>query len=283
MSSNTYGYMAPTAPGSQALTGIVILAIVFVTGFLGEMLFGAATDKTLRFRTLLDYTASSEETNVVIRQNPKYADAIPIGLSVNERTGIEFAYSFFLYVLPSTFSSQETSLKHVFHKGYPIPWPLMGPGVFLMGHTNTMRVFMNTTKNPYTYTDITNIPVQKWFHVVLNCFKGGLDVYINGTLATRIPFTDGVPYQNYQDLIFFSQTNHQFRSANISSIPDGEDMIIQGSFNGFLSSMKYARYALSMVEITKLMGEGPSSKRKTAAQNLPPYLADSWWTEQRAA
>jgi len=282
MSSNNYGYMGATTPGSQAFTGVVILAIVFVTGFLGELLFGAATDKTLRFRTLLDYTASSEETNVVIRQNPKYSDAIPIGLSVNERTGIEFAYSFFLYVLPSTFSNQEASLKHVFHKGYPIPWPLMGPGVFMLGNTNTMRVFMNTHKNPYTYTDITNIPVQKWFHVVLNCFKGGLDVYINGTLANRIPFNDTVPYQNYQDLIFFSQTNHQFRASSIAALP-GEDMVIQGSFSGFLSSMKYARYALSVVEIQKLMNEGPSSKRKTASQSLPPYLADSWWTQQRGA
>jgi len=280
---SSYTDLSSMNPGAQGFTSVVILAIVFVTGFLGEMLFGAATDKTLRFRTLLDYTASSEETNVVIRQNPKYADAIPIGLSVNERTGIEFAYSFFLYVLPSTFSSQDAVLKHVFHKGYPIPWPLMGPGVFLMGHTNTMRVFMNTSKNPYTYTDITNIPVQKWFHVVLNCFKGGLDIYINGTLANRISFRDTVPYQNYQDLIFFSQTNHSFSATNIACMPDGEVANIQGSFSGFLSSMKYARYALSMVEITKLMGEGPSTKRKSSSQSLPPYLADSWWTEQRAA
>lgn len=283
MSSNAYTGLPSTSPGSQAFTGIVILSIVFITGFLGEMLLGAATDKSLRFRTLLDYTASSEETNVIIRQNPKFSDAIPLGLSVNERTGIEFAYSFFLYVLPSTFSDQDAVLKHVFHKGYPIPWPLFGPGVFIHGHTNTMRVFMNTHKNPYTYTDITNIPVQKWFHVVLNCYKGGLDVYINGTLANRISFRDAVPYQNYQDLIFFSQTNHSFTSTSIACLPDGEAMKIQGAFSGFLSSMKYARYALSMVEITKLMGEGPSSRRKSTAQTLPPYLADSWWTEQRTA
>ena len=149
------------------------------------------------------------------------------------------------------------------------------------GHTNSMRVVMNTSKNPYTYVDVKNIPVGKWFHVVLNCFKGGLDVYVNGNLASRIPFVNAVPYQNYQDVLFFSQPNFRFLGAQIAALGE-ENIEIQGAFDGMLSSMKYARYALSMNEITKLMNEGPSSKRKSAAIATPPYLADTWWAQQRA-
>ncbi len=266
----------------EVTTALIIIGVVFITGFLAEGFLKMSTDKARRFKTLLDYTASSEESGITIRQDPKYSDAIPLGLSVNERTGIEFSFSFYLFVLPSNFTGDQV-MKHVFHKGYSIPWPLMGPGVFIMGNTNTMRVVMNTHKNPYTYTDIQNIPVQKWFHVVLNCFKGGLDIYINGTLANRIPFKDNVPYQNYQDLIFFSQTNHTLRKENVAALDDSTGNIeIRGAFNGYISNMKYARYALSMVEIGTLMSEGPSAKRKSSEMSVPPYMADSWWTGARA-
>lgn len=278
---NTPVYGA-ASPAAQVTTGLIIIGVVFVTGFMAEGLLSISMDKSRRFKTLLDYTASSEESGITIRQDPKYSDAIPLGLSVNERTGIEFSYSFYMFILPSTFTGDQV-MKHVFHKGYGIPWPLMGPGVFVMGNTNTLRVVMNTHKNPYTHTDIQNIPVQKWFHVVLNCFKGGLDIYINGTLANRIPFKDDVPYQNYQDLIFFSQTNHTLRKENVAVLEaDGSPIEVRGAFNGYISNMKYARYALSMVEIGTLMSEGPSPKRKTPEMAVPPYFADSWWTGARA-
>lgn len=276
-SINTGGRVA------EATTGLIIVAVVFVTGFLAEGLMSISMDKTRRFNTLFDYTASSKDSSITIRQDPKYSDAIPLGLSVNERTGVEFAYSFYMFVQPSTFSGDQV-LKHVFHKGYSIPWPLMGPGVFVFGSSNTMRVVMNTHKNPYTFTDIQNIPVQKWFHVVLNCFKGGLDIYINGTLANRIPFKDNIPYQNYQDIIFFSQTNHTFRKENVAALDESTSPIeIRGAFDGYLSNMKYARYALSMVEIGSLMSEGPSSKRKSSEMSVPPYMADTWWTGARGS
>ncbi len=267
---------------AEVTTGLIIVAVVFLTGFLAEGLLKASSDRTSRFKPLVAYTASSEESGITIRQDPKFSDAIPLGTSVNERTGIEFAYSFWLFVSSSTFTGDQV-LKHVFHKGYPVPWPLMAPGVFIKGNSNTMRVVMNTSTNPYTYVDVQNIPVQKWFHVVLNCFKGGLDVYVNGTLATRIPFKDTIPYQNFQDLIFFSQANYTFRAANVAVLSDiGEDIEVRGKFNGFISNVKYARYALSMSEIQTQVSEGPSSKRKSSEMAIPPYLADSWWAQARA-
>ena len=279
-SSNLYSTTTPSKSG-EAISGLIGLAVVFVTGFLAESVIRSSTDKTARFKMIFDHTASSEDTNVVIRQNPANKDAFTLGLSVNEITGPEFAYSFFLFVSPTTFTGDDV-LKHVLHKGYTIPWPLMGPAVFIRGNTNVMRVIMNTYTNPYTYTDIQNIPVQKWFHVVLNCFKGGLDIYINGTLANRIPFTETAPYQNFQDIHFFSQPNFTFRDSAIAALPSGKSVTIQGSFNGFLSSFAYARYALSMSEITGLMNKGPSSKMKNSQKPLPPYLADTWWANQQS-
>jgi len=266
-----------SSPSGEIVTALLTVSILFMVLFTVELIYRTTMDARNRFQTLMDYTAAAEDMPLVIHQDSsKYTDAKTIGLSMNERTGIEFSYSFYLYINPATFSGNKT-FKHVFHKGYATPWPLMAPGVFLHSDTNTMRVVMNTYKNPYTYADVKNIPVQKWFHVVLNSYKGGLDIFVNGNLANRISFTDTVPYQNFQDIVIFSNANiNTLRGSSIPAL-NGEDFQFEGAFKGYLSNLTYARYALSVNEIQRLLNAGPSSKLKQKQMDKPPYLADDWW------
>ena len=266
-----------SSSSGEMITAILTVSIIFMVLFTVELLYKTTMDARTRFQTLMDFTAAAEDMSLIIHQDSsKYTDAKPIGLSMNERTGIEFAYSFYLYVNPATFTG-EKSFKHVFHKGYALPWPLMAPGVFLHSDTNTMRVVMNTYKNPYTFADVKNIPVQKWFHVVLNSYKGGLDIFVNGNLANRITFDNTIPYQNFQDVIIFS--NASVNSLRGSSIPalNSEDFQLAGAFKGYLSNLTYARYALSVNEIQRLLVAGASSKLKQKQMDKPPYMADDWW------
>lgn len=270
------------SPSGQLVNGLAIVIIIFIVPFVLEIIYKSVYDSQNRFKTLLDYTASSEDMSITIHQNAnKYPNAKPIGLSVNERSGIEFAYSFYVFVFPSTFDGN-ADFKHVFHKGYGFPWPLMGPGVFFKGNENTMRVVMNTYKNPYTFADIKNMPVQKWVHVVLNCINGGLDIFINGSLASRISFKNTLPYQNFQDIILFSNVNStSLGQASTPSVLGYETFPIAGAFKGQLSNLKYARYALSVNEIQTLMNQGPSAKKVEKVMERPPYLADDWWAGQQ--
>ena len=272
-------YGPPTGVGTsgEIVTALLSVGILFMVLFTVELLYVTTTDARNRFQTLLDYTASAEDMSIVIHQDAsKYSDAKTIGLSMNERTGVEFAYSFYMFINPGTFSGSNT-FKHVFHKGYATPWPLMSPGVFVHSDTNTLRVMMNTYKNPYTYADVKNIPVQKWFHVVLNSYKGGLDIFITGNLANRISFTDTIPYQNFQDVVIFSNANsNTLRGSSIPAL-NGDDFQIEGAFKGYLSNLTYARYALSMFEIQRLLNAGPSSKLKQKQLDRPPYMGDDWW------
>lgn len=270
------------APGKQITTGFAFIIGLFIVIFTVEAIFKTARDAGSRFMTLVDYTANADDMPITIYQDPtKYKDAKTIGLSVNERTGIEFGYSLYLFVLPTTFTNTE-KFKHVFHKGYAAPWPLMGPGVFIRGNENTMRVVMNTYKTPYTYVDIRNIPIQKWFHVVINCYKGGLDVFINGNLANRVKFEGTLPYQNFQDIYLFSNARPSYRGGTAGALAalGGENFELDGSFKGYISNMKYARYALSINEIQSLLTAGPSAKMKERTMETPPYLADDWWSNQ---
>lgn len=284
MQYNPVSGLTQASGGIEIFTSLLIVFIVTMTAFLAEYMLKLRSEKTTRVKSLLDYTASSEETLQPIRQDiTKYKEAIPIGLSVNERSGIEFAYSFYLMVGSGTFTG-EKKLKHVFHKGYPSLWPLMSPGVFIWGHTNTMRIVMSTIKNPFTHVDIQNIPIDKWFHVVLNCYKGGLDVYVNGNMANRITFKHDVPYQNFQDIQFFSFKNMSLSKTNIPVLSDHPDATLdfQGHFTGMLSSLEYTRYAMSIYQIQALMAKGPSKKRKVDTEQLPPYMADNWWSNQQS-
>ena len=275
-----YNRDASTPPASQFISSAVLLIVVVTVLFISEFFYKISNTKQLRFITVLDETIDSESSREPIHQNPNIEGAVPLGISVNERTGIEFAYSFYLYVNPTTFTGEE-KLKHVFHKGYISPWPLLGPGVFILANTNTMRVVMNTQMNPYLHADITNIPVQKWFHVVLNCYKAGLDIYVNGNLANRLSLKNNLPYQNFQNINFFSKSTRVLPVTAVASLnSQPHDIEYAGAISGKLGGMKYARYALSIHEIKGLMSEGPSKKVKVSTQETPPYNADSWWTDQ---
>lgn len=278
MQTNT-AFGQSSLPG-QALQGGLLVGVYFLVLFTIEVVYSASATASQRFMTLVPNMVSAEDKMLQIRQDAsKYTDAKPIGLSVNERTGTEFGYSFFLFVHPTTFSGS-TAYKHVFHKGYAEPWPLMGPGVFINAATNTMRVAMNTYKQPFTYVDIKNIPVDKWFHVVLNCYKGGLDVFVNGFLANRLSFLDTVPYQNFGDIYIFSpQHSTQLRGPGIAALGDSH-FDTDGAMKGYLSSLIYTRYALSTSEIQALLNAGPSQKSEVKSKDTPPYLADNWWAQQ---
>jgi len=277
-SSGFIAAVTGTSTFGEITLATVILLVILALVYTAEGVYTGVSSFSERFQILMDYTASSQDKALVIHQDAnKYPDAKILLPSENEPSGVEFAYSFFLYVNPATFnSSGQEALYHVWHKGYGCGWPLMGPGVFITGATNSLRVVMNTYENPYTYVDVTNIPIKKWFHVVLNCKKGGLEVHINGNLANKLRFDKTLPYMNYQDIVLFSNAN--FVQSSTTPALGGNSLHVSGTFNGFMSQFIYARYALSFTEIQSLFHGGPSKKLKTQTIELPPYLADTWWT-----
>lgn len=264
-------------PVGEILLGTLLILITVTLFFTSEGIYTASKTMSTRFQHLMNYTANADEKALVIHQDSsKFADAKQILPSNNEPSGSEFAYSFYLYVNSTTFDTGSDVLHHVWHKGYGCVWPLMGPGVFIKGSTNAMRVVMNTYENPYAFVDVANIPIRKWFHVVLNCRQGGLEVHINGNLVNKLRFENTLPYINYQDIILFSGANFTLNSQTPAL--NGKALQVSGAFKGMMSEFIYTRYAISFTEIQTLYHAGPSKQIKTSAQELPPYLADTWWT-----
>ena len=264
----------------QIVLALVLVILIYLTLIFVELIYKYINRLYINRTVLIENTCNMDDKAINIAQNPNVKGSIPIHLSDNERSGVEFSYSFYLHVHPSAFR-QELGLLHIFHKGYSSQFPLMAPGVYMRSDTNTLRVYMNTYKTWNNYIEVDNFPVAKWVHVVIVCKDNALEIFINGNLSKKSSFEGFAPYQNFEDICCFSQRRISLKQAMIPSLDD-TGLDIFGSMKGMLSRLSYFNYALCYSEIQTLMNEGPSSKMEGSMLNdQPPYLTDTWWADSR--
>lgn len=224
--------------------------------------------------------------------------------SKDERNGAEYSYSAFINLSADNFTGEKNTLRHVFHKGSPSIYPLMAPGVFFKADTNVLRVYQNSTLHWNRYVDVPNIPLNKWFHLVVMLKGNALDVYINGNLANRYKFTD-VPKLNFSD--FYLLNGSTVGISDVGSCSIGKDeqgattvvgsitpttsyvdqgistgttkLQVVGAMRGYVSRVKYYAYALNYTQIDKLLREGPNKKlyvKKKDAMSSESVLDMTW-------
>jgi len=256
---------------------VIVVVFVFCAFLCAELIYKYMNRLSINRVELLPNTYSVNNKTITITQNPIVTNVNQIQVSQNERTGIEFTYSFYLNVDPSTFR-QEHGLLHVFHKGYSSEYPLLAPGVFMRSDTNTLRVYMNTFKTWNNYIEVDNFPLSKWVHVAVVCKNSSLEIFINGNLSKKMTFDGYAAYQNFQDVICFNQRRIALTQSKIPSV-DKHGFNVFGSMKGMLSRLTYFNYALCMAEIQSEMNRGPSSIMDSSNLNeVPPYLSDTWWS-----
>ena len=213
----------------------------------------------------------------IVSVDPITAKSKPILRSVNERDGLEFTWSVWLYIdslaHPGEFSDgRDTSKmkKHIFNKGSAsniqggdkwrdsnisgMAFPNNGPGLYIHENKNALVVVMNTFNNVIEEVEIDDVPLHKWINVVLRVKGKNMDSYINGTIVNRHVFSS-VPKQNYGDVY----------------VNDN------GGYSGLLSSLRYYSYALTGVEIEELVKAGPNMTADDSLRVFPPYFSLRWF------
>ena len=263
----------------QILYGLAYIVGLYMVLLFIEIIYKYMNRLSMNRTELLPHTYNIIDKSITVSQNPNIKGSKPVSLSNNERSGIEFSYTFYLNVSPTAFR-QEYGLSHIFHKGYPAQFPLLAPGVYMRSDTNTLRVYMNTYKTWNNYVEVENIPVSKWVHIAIVCNESSLEVYVNGNLAKKLSFEGYAPYQNYDDIICFSQRVISLKQSIVPSVEDNGFNVF-GCMAGQLSKLNYFSYALCYAEIQQLMNDGPSSKLQSSMTNVnvPPYLDDTWWSQ----
>ena len=182
----------------QVLFALALVVVLYLVLLFVEIIYKYINRLSMNRTKLLPYTYNTEDKAINITQDPNVKGSKPVNLSDNERSGVEFSYTFYLNVSPAAFR-QEYGLNHIFHKGFSSQFPLLAPGVYMRSDTNTLRIYMNTYKTWNNYVEVENIPVSKWVHVAIVCSENSLEVYINGNLAKKLPFDGFAPYQNTLD------------------------------------------------------------------------------------
>jgi len=273
----------------QILLALIITIAVFVVFMLSETLY--RTWLTFSAARIAVYPVTGNKKKVFI-QNPNNTSpqAIHLPVSDNQLSGIEFSYSSFIYVADTTNTGNQ-GWASIFYKGYDSsPFPLCGPGVFVStgnSGTNrpTLRVVMNTYSKWYNTIDVNEIVFNKWFHLAIVLKNNSLEVYINGNLANKLSFNGTLPYQNYENLIIFpdAKTDSSFNASSAATrgIPQGDQFLVNGAFTGYISNLYYFPYAITYSEIQSMMGMGPSNKFDNTGMDEPPYLIDTWWTQNK--
>jgi hypothetical protein len=279
--SGVIGFL--TGPGlvSQLLLFIVTILVLVSVITLVEKAVTAVQRFDKQTAVLF---ADTTPTQQVIVQSPN--SGVPlIYNSMNEVNGMEFSYSMYLFINPETFEGfssdscggqqrrDVTKLKHIMHKGGKDPYPLLSPGIFVEGSKNTLRIYMNSATSWDNYVEIPNVPVGKWFHMVVVLKGKYMDVYINGNVTVRHQFAT-VPKLNYGNVYIMYPA--KFPSNPTDKID--AKFAVDGPMKGMVSRLKYYAFALNYSQIDGLYREGPSKTIVSQSYSeVPPYFHDDWW------
>lgn len=200
---------------------------------------------------------------IIFPQDPSSNGSVTIYRSVNANDGIEFTWSIWLYINNIYNSGNSNQFKHIFHKGnsnllnYGVNYPNNAPGLYISPNSNELVFLMNTYNDINEDILIPDIPLNKWFNVIIRCQNTTLDIYVNGTIVRSLELS-GVPKQNYGDVY----------------------VAMNGGFNGYISNLWYYNYALGTAAIQNLVNKGPNTKMVgTNGMNVKDtsYLSLRWF------
>jgi hypothetical protein len=240
---------------------LIVFMFLFNLGILLITYFTSPSPNPYLIKGMIDGTYG-----VIIPQDPKDKTSVPILRSNNENTGIEFTWSVWLYI--NDMNTSTSKFQHIFNKGdnkYSSMNNLAevnnAPGLYLNPSDNRLHFIMNTVNDVDTNNiiEIGNIPIRKWFNVVIRMQNNILDIYINGTISGR-KVLENVPKQNY-DNVYVCQS---------------------GGFAGKLADLRYFNSALNVFQINQIVASGPNTttSKLTADQKAKgnySYLSNSWY------
>jgi hypothetical protein len=208
---------------------------------------------------------------VVFDQDPNSGSPFTILRSDNQRGGIEFTWSIWMFV---DNDRDHDKYRHVFSKGNPeqyakkytsftdspektgVMYPNNAPGLYLAPHKNSLLLIMNSFDTIDEEIEIDNIPLNKWLNVVIRVKNKSLDVFVNG-IVTKSKQLATPPKQNY-DKVFLHLNN---------------------GYSGYSSNLWYWNYAVGTNTVNNIVQAGPNTTLTggATANKSTDYLSSKWY------
>jgi len=240
---------------NDMVTNVVFILILLVVGVL---LFNYIISLVLYFKYpsnsphLIDGMVDTKDAEMKITQNPHDSSAKTILISENEDKGLEFSWSFWIYLEDLDYRRGE--LKNVFVKGdnlyqaqkdedgVPVEIDdinniINSPGVYLTPYDNKMMFVFNTYDKVIEKFEVDNIPMKKWVNVIIKCENKTIDIFMNTAFVKRYKLSS-LPRQNY---------NNVYIGKN-------------KGFAGYVSNLWYFNYGLGTREIGNIYRDGANTE-----------------------
>tara|TARA_B100000989_G_C19509360_1_gene458158 strand:+ start:94 stop:1176 length:1083 start_codon:yes stop_codon:yes gene_type:complete len=237
-------------------------------------------------------------TSMIITQDLSKKKSIPLFRSKNEYDGIEFTYSFWMYVDDIDYNDDDT-FKHVFHKGNIDHRNFNGtykinnsPGVYL--YTGKRSITSHKKDDPEEgkiYSKIDSYP-QLGMLVRMNVFHNNEnkstqlkyydDIYVDGLPIKKwVNVIVRTTSQNIVDVYINGVLTKRHKLTNIvKQNYDNLYINMNGGYGGNLSNLKYYNYAIGTFEIDQIVSNGPNLKMMedtNISNSAPAYIASDWF------
>jgi hypothetical protein len=215
------------------LGGIIIIVIILI--IIGARAASGANQKNIDEPLLIGPAVNAHTIN----------SQVPDGFDIKASDdGLEFSYSVWIFVHDWDYKLGE--YKNIFLKGSKTALPgantasAKAPGLWLYPNTNSLHARIDTYNSGSPEgCDLTNIPLQKWVHLVYVLNNRTVDMYVDGKLE-RSCILKGVPKLNEDKL----------------------HVCTNGGFMGQISKLQYYRRALKPDEIYNIYYDGPMLSSK---------------------
>ena len=189
--------------------------------------------------------------------------SLPLSSSANSPE-LSFTISFWMYIADWSYRVNEPKailIKGLKKKEGVVSGEDGSPSIWLAPDTNSLVVGTRVyRKDQLQLCNISNIPIQKWTHVVYVLDVRTVDIYINGKLE-RSCVLGNVPQLNNGKLNLFPRNP---RSVGTKDYQTG--------YLGQLSGLRYFSSAMKPVDVVRLYNEGP---RATATEKAVDHDGDS--------
>jgi hypothetical protein len=263
-------YSQLSSPSKVFILFLILLVVLFLFYILYMSYYNFSTFEKKQPYLIKDTISGTTTTIIQSKGIPQPHDG---------KYGMEWTYSAWMFIDNDHYKrtgSNSYNYTHVFHKGQGnytqtptknnntdinnmnIFCPLLE-----LGNTNNeLRLSVNTYPIDQSgggttfkqFKKITNIPVHKWFHLVIVCYDRSIDIYINGFLKEHWVLPN-LPRWNFGNL-YVAQ---------------------DAGFIGMISRLRYFNYAIAPYQVEQLLLLGPSNKPCAQSNDLPPYLAKDYW------
>ena len=247
--------------------------------------------------TIINGRLDGSETNS-FTQNPALSKSKTIQRSKNEKDGLEFTWSTWLFIKESSIDPTGTDgeYKHIFSKGDGANniWDDSSSGNLGTSNMNTGMIWPNASpalylrSTPTVADDDGNNGNHVQLRVAMTTF-GSDDATLPIVETIDI---DNIPLEKWINVIIRVKglivdvylngiivKRHILQSTpkqNYGDVHTG----LNGGFNGYISCLKYFDYAIEVGKISSIIDEGPCLKmlsNQGNKKNQMPYMSSRWY------